>query len=108
MSVMIGHLPCTLETANFTPIHKKSIKKNPQLQASKNKMVGVIRRRGSQGADVSGFLPIVGEKQGDGKWEVVDFGSGPDADPAYWWHTLRELFSLADVCALPSAVLILP
>ena len=35
-----------------------------------------------------------------------DFGSGPDADPAYKFDTKCKLFSLAEVCALPSAVLI--
>ena len=35
-----------------------------------------------------------------------DFGSGPDPDPAYQWDTKRKLFSLAEVCALPSDVLV--
>jgi len=35
-----------------------------------------------------------------------DFGSGPDGDPAYQWDSKRKLLSLAEVCALPSAVLI--
>ena len=36
-----------------------------------------------------------------------DFGSGLDPDPAYQWDTKRQLFSLAEVHALPSAVLFL-
>ena len=32
----------------------------------------------------------------------LDFGS----DPAHQWDTKRELFHLAEVCALPSAVLL--
>ena len=35
-----------------------------------------------------------------------DFGSGPDPDLAYKWDTKRKLFSLAEACALPSAVLV--
>ena len=35
----------------------------------------------------------------------LDFGSGPDADPAYQWDTKHKLFSLAEVGGLPSAVL---
>ena len=35
-----------------------------------------------------------------------DLGSGLDADLAYQWDTERKLFSLADVRALPSAVLV--
>uniref|UniRef100_A0A8C4N8E9 Mediator of RNA polymerase II transcription subunit 11 n=1 Tax=Eptatretus burgeri TaxID=7764 RepID=A0A8C4N8E9_EPTBU len=33
----------------------------------------------------------------------LDFGVGPDADPAYKWDTKRKLLSLLEVCALPSA-----
>ena len=36
----------------------------------------------------------------------LDFGSGPNPDAAYQWDTKRELFSLAEVCALPSAVVV--
>ena len=36
----------------------------------------------------------------------LDFGSGPDGDPAYQWDTKHKLFSLAEVCALPSALLV--
>ena len=35
-----------------------------------------------------------------------DFGSGPDADLAYQWDTKNKLFSLAEVFALPSAILV--
>ena len=39
----------------------------------------------------------------------LDFGSGPDPDPAFQWEKKkRKLFSLAEVCALPSAILVLP
>ena len=34
----------------------------------------------------------------------LDFGSGPDPDPAYQWDTKRKLFSLVEVCVLRSAV----
>ena len=37
--------------------------------------------------------------------ELLDFGSGPDPDPAYQWDTKCKLFSLAELCALPSVVL---
>ena len=33
--------------------------------------------------------------------------NGPDVDPAYQCDTKRKLFSLAEVCALPSAILVL-
>ena len=33
-----------------------------------------------------------------------NFGSGADADAPYEWDTKRKQFSLAKVCALPSAV----
>ena len=35
-----------------------------------------------------------------------DFGEDPDPDLAYQWDTKCKLFSLAEVCALPSAVLV--
>ena len=35
----------------------------------------------------------------------LDFDEYPDPDPAYQWDTKRKLFSLAEVSALPSAVL---
>ena len=35
-----------------------------------------------------------------------DFGSRPNPDPAYQWDTKRKLFSLADVCAPPYAVIV--
>ena len=35
-----------------------------------------------------------------------DFSSGPDPDPACWWDTKREPFSLAEVCAPLSVVLV--
>ena len=35
-----------------------------------------------------------------------DFGSGPDPDLADHWDTKRKLFSLAEVWALPNAVLV--
>ena len=31
---------------------------------------------------------------------------GPDADPTYWWDTNRKLFSLTELCALLSAILV--
>ena len=34
----------------------------------------------------------------------LDFGSGPDADPAYQWETKRKL---AEVCTLRSTVLVI-
>ena len=34
----------------------------------------------------------------------LDFGSGQDADITYSWNTKRKLFSLAEVCTLPSAI----
>ena len=34
----------------------------------------------------------------------LDFGSGPDSDPAYQWDSVPKLFSMAEVCALPSAI----
>ena len=37
----------------------------------------------------------------------LDFGSGPDADPACQWDQKRKLFCLAEVCALPRAILVL-
>ena len=36
----------------------------------------------------------------------LDFGSGLDADQTYQWETKHKLFSLAEVCALPSAILV--
>ena len=36
----------------------------------------------------------------------LDFGSAPDSDPAHRCDTKRKLFSLAEVCAPPSAVLV--
>ena len=36
-----------------------------------------------------------------------DFGSGPNPDPAYQWDTKCKLFNLAEVCALPNAVLVM-
>ena len=36
----------------------------------------------------------------------LDFGSGSDADLVYHWVTKRKLFSQAEACALPSAVLV--
>ena len=36
----------------------------------------------------------------------LDFGSGPDADPAYQWDRQRKLFSLAEGCTPPRAVLL--
>ena len=35
-----------------------------------------------------------------------DFGEDPDPDLAYQWDTKVKLFSLAEVCTLPSAVLV--
>ena len=35
-----------------------------------------------------------------------DFGSGPNPDPANQWDIKRKLCSLAEVCALLSAVLV--
>ena len=35
-----------------------------------------------------------------------EFGSSPDPEPAYQWDTKRKLFSVEEVCAPPSAVLI--
>ena len=32
----------------------------------------------------------------------LDLGSAPDTDPAYHWNTKRKLFSLAEMCSLPS------
>jgi len=37
----------------------------------------------------------------------LDFGSGPDADLAYQWDVKYKLFSLMEVCALLSTVLII-
>ena len=37
----------------------------------------------------------------------LDFDSGTDPDPAYRWDTKLKRFSLAEVCAPPSAVLVL-
>ena len=37
---------------------------------------------------------------------LFNFGSGPDTDSAYQWDRKRKLFSLAEICALPSAVLV--
>ena len=34
-----------------------------------------------------------------------EFGSGQDPDPADQWDPKHKLFSLAELCALPSAVL---
>ena len=34
-----------------------------------------------------------------------DSGSGPNPNPAYQWDTKRKLFSLAEVCTLPSETL---
>ena len=36
----------------------------------------------------------------------LEFGEGPDQDPAYQWDTKCKLFSLVEVCALPSVVLV--
>ena len=36
----------------------------------------------------------------------LDFVLGPNADQAYQWDTKRKLFSLVEVWALPSAVLV--
>ena len=38
----------------------------------------------------------------------LDFGEGPCADPAYQGDAKHEQFTLAEVCALPSAVLVYP
>jgi len=38
----------------------------------------------------------------------LDFGLGHDADSAYQWDTKRKLVGLAEVCAPPSAFLVLP
>ena len=35
-----------------------------------------------------------------------DFALRKDPDPAYQWDTKHKLFSLAEVCALPSGVLV--
>ena len=35
-----------------------------------------------------------------------DFGSDQDTDPTFQWETKRKLFSVAEVCAPPSAVLV--
>ena len=35
-----------------------------------------------------------------------DFGSGLNPDPANQWDTKCKLFSMAEVCTLPSAVLV--
>ena len=36
----------------------------------------------------------------------LDFGLDTDPDPVYQWDTKRKLFTLAQVCARPSAVII--
>ena len=36
----------------------------------------------------------------------LDFSLGLDPDPAYQWDTERNMFSLAEVRALPSAILV--
>ena len=36
----------------------------------------------------------------------LDFGSGPDAGPAHQCYPKRKLFSLAEVCTPPSAVVV--
>jgi len=38
----------------------------------------------------------------------LDFAAGPNPDLAYPWDTKHKLFSLAEVCAVASAVLVFP
>ena len=57
--------------------------------------------------DISNSYGRIWTKLGGWVWKVTrtsrfEFGSSPDADPAYQWDTKCKLFSLAEVCALPS------